>query len=168
MTHLTYLELLALAERKAPADSTAPSDDAADADAATSAHVDDCGECRRKLAELRDALDLAAAVDVPEPSPLFWDHLSARVRSGIMDEDVQPGGDRAWVNGWPFKLAAAAAVVIAIAIAAASWRAPERDGVREIVAESQDPALREREALAGTTDADADQAWALVRDAADE
>jgi len=48
------------------------------------AHASECDACRAQANVVRDALHMiAASGDVPEPSPLFWDHLSARVRDGI-------------------------------------------------------------------------------------
>lgn len=71
MRHLTEGELLDLAEGAQPARSAG--------------HLASCEACRRQLADLRTAM-AAAAVDVPEPSPLFWDHLSARVREAVEAE----------------------------------------------------------------------------------
>jgi hypothetical protein len=55
-------------------------------------HLAECEMCRRALAELRATMagiaepgDLCAN-HVPEPSPLFWDHLSARVREAVAEE----------------------------------------------------------------------------------
>src|SRR3974390_55701 len=52
----------------------------------------ECEMCRRALAELRATMaaiktprDPGSNV-VPEPSPLFWDHLSARVRDAVAEE----------------------------------------------------------------------------------
>ena len=39
-------------------------------------HSAQCDACRAKLAALREAIARVDAVDVPEPSPLFWDHFS--------------------------------------------------------------------------------------------
>jgi hypothetical protein len=49
-------------------------------------HLQSCEACRTKLAELRTTLSAAGAVDVPEPSPLFWDHFSARVHDAVEAE----------------------------------------------------------------------------------
>src|ERR1700693_3635539 len=62
MRHLTSVELVDLAEGTR-AESSAP-------------HLDTCEACRHQLAELRAAMSTTEAFDVPEPSPLFWDHLS--------------------------------------------------------------------------------------------
>src|SRR4051812_50102911 len=60
-------------------------------DVARAAHLDVCAVCRRRGDELRASLQQLSSVksDVPEPSPLFWDHLSARVQHGI---DTAGGG----------------------------------------------------------------------------
>ena len=42
--------------------------------------------CRAEVEALRGVLREVRAVDVPEPSPLFWDHLSARVGDAIARE----------------------------------------------------------------------------------
>ena len=75
MTHLspdTFVDLLdgTLAEETVP-------------------HLATCNRCREQLAGLRVTWQAAAAVDVPEPSPLFWDHLSARVHNAVA-ADEQP------------------------------------------------------------------------------
>ena len=41
-------------------------------------------------AALTSLLSRAKTVDVPEPSPLFWDHFSSRVRAAIVDRDRSP------------------------------------------------------------------------------
>ncbi len=104
MTHLTPEQLI----------------DAADGLRAstTERHLRTCDVCRRQVAELRAVHDAAAAGgDVPEPSPLFWDHLSARVHEAVAAE----GGARvAWwrPSAWPtLAIPAAAALVIAFGLA---------------------------------------------------
>jgi hypothetical protein len=51
-------------------------------------HLTECEGCRAKLAGLQAAWQAAADVNVPEPSPLFWDHLSARVREAVAAEEA--------------------------------------------------------------------------------
>jgi hypothetical protein len=81
MRHLTEGELLDLAEGAQPEPSVG--------------HLASCEACRRQLMDLRSAMTAVAAVDIPEPSPLFWAHLSARVREGVEAEG------RSSVAGWP-------------------------------------------------------------------
>jgi len=64
-------------------------------DVARAAHLDVCAVCRRRGDELRASLQQLSSVksDVPEPSPLFWDHLSARVQQEI---DTSDGSSPWW------------------------------------------------------------------------
>jgi hypothetical protein len=52
-------------------------------------HLAGCESCRGQLRELRAVLSAAQSVDVPEPSPLFWDYLSARVSEAVAQEDAR-------------------------------------------------------------------------------
>ena len=78
--------------------------DAADGvlSAARLQHVDACGLCRCELETVVDMLRAGAAGPVPEPSPLFWDHFSARVRKAIAAEPsriaASIGGDKSKVH----------------------------------------------------------------------
>jgi hypothetical protein len=85
MRHLTEGELLDLAEGAQPE--------------SAAGHLAGCQACRRQLADLRSAMTDAAAVEVPEPSPLFWEHLSARVREAV-DAEGRPSG-AVWLQRWP-------------------------------------------------------------------
>jgi len=103
MTHLspdTFVDLLdgTLAEETVP-------------------HLATCASCRQQLAELRVTWQAAAAVDVPEPSPLFWDHLSARVHDAVA-ADVQPRAPW-WRIDWSWtSVGLAGAAVAALALVA--------------------------------------------------
>lgn len=57
---------------------------------ASTPHLDACAACQSQLAELRTAMSAAATFEVPEPSPLFWDHLAERVREAVRAEGVPP------------------------------------------------------------------------------
>jgi len=56
-------------------------------------HLAACEACRRQLAGVRALVSDVRAVDVPEPSPLFWDHLSSRVHDAVSEERLRP---RSW------------------------------------------------------------------------
>ena len=72
MSHLRPSEFIDLAEGSLPAD--------------RAAHADRCDACRAQATIVRDALQLAdGSHPVPEPSPLFWDQLSARVREAVAE-----------------------------------------------------------------------------------
>jgi hypothetical protein len=79
------------------------------------AHLDNCRACRTRVEELRQVVALAATTatdDVPEPSPLFWNHLSERVREAVAAEPA-PQPARAYFNiGRAASLAAALAIIV--------------------------------------------------------
>jgi hypothetical protein len=52
-------------------------------------HLERCGTCRREVSALSALMGEAAGSPCPEPSPLFWEHLSARVRQAVRAE-VEP------------------------------------------------------------------------------
>ena len=54
------------------------------------AHLAACEACRRSVDALSDTLDDAKQASVPEPSPLFWNHFSERVRVAIDDAPSSP------------------------------------------------------------------------------
>ncbi len=77
-------------------------------------HLGGCEVCRRALAELR-----ATIADAAGPA-LFWDHLSARVRDAV-EEEEQGTPDASWVERWlrprvslPILAAVAGVVIVAV------------------------------------------------------
>ena len=112
MSHVTTEQLIDLAEG-AQAESSAP-------------HLQSCGSCRQQLAELRAMMSAVAEIEAPEPSPLFWDHLSARVHDAVDAEHGSgaglAGGGRAagatiaaWLRMRPALVGAFAVLVAAVA-----------------------------------------------------
>jgi hypothetical protein len=76
-------------------------------------HAEQCASCRQELESLRDTLRQAVvASDVPEPSPLFWDHMARRVHERAAATPA-PFWSRFWQ---PVAAAAALAVVVAVAV----------------------------------------------------
>ena len=138
MAHLTAEQMLDIAEGTRPA--------------AEFPHVSSCAACAARVEEIARTIALAAAVDVPEPSPLFWDHLSDRIRNRVADE---PSGRSWWPTfalPWRFALAAAVAVlVLAIGLAlrrgapaletTTAVAVPEPAIVEGLAAIDEDPAL---------------------------
>jgi anti-sigma-K factor RskA len=108
MRHLTEQELIDAAEA-----STAEA-------RRTFLHLDACDRCSRQVLELREMMSAAAGAEIPEPSPLFWNHLSARVREAVSVETVSSAAS--W-RSWRIAAAAAAFTVIVLA-AAVALRAP--------------------------------------------
>jgi hypothetical protein len=102
MSHLTPDDLLDIAEGTRP-ESSAP-------------HLAACASCRGKLANVREMM-AAVVVDVPEPSPLFWDHLSARVREATAAEAA---GRSPWWHVGPVSWRLAAVMSLAVAVVAVS------------------------------------------------
>jgi hypothetical protein len=99
--HLNAEELVDLAEGTRP-ESAAP-------------HLAACEACRAQLRELRTMMSAAQDVDVPEPSPLFWDHLSSRVSEAVeVEGDARLPRSRFVV--WQAVGAVAACLLIAIAL----------------------------------------------------
>jgi hypothetical protein len=84
------------------------------------AHAASCEECRLAVERLSAALHEARALDVPEPSPIFWSAFNARVLDAI-DETSEPGSSgRSWRSlAWRPALASAAVLFLIISIAIA-------------------------------------------------
>jgi hypothetical protein len=80
------------------------------------AHLDGCESCRTQAAALAAALKDTAAVDAPEPSPLFWNHFSARVSDAIAAE---PPARSSWFER-AGRVLTPAAVTAALALAVLS------------------------------------------------
>jgi hypothetical protein len=104
MTHLNDTEFIDYVDGTLPA--------------ARAAHLDACDTCRRQAAALAEMLTETAAADAPEPSPLFWDHFSARVSEAVaMDEAA--ARQASWF-GRLIRLMTPAAVATGLAIAVLS------------------------------------------------
>ena len=101
MAHLSPGELVDLAEGTR--------------DVASAPHLQGCARCQEELAHLHEMMAAAAGSDIPEPSPLFWEHLSERVRQATA---VEPAPTRPSVisHFWPQLAGGAcvAAVVLAV------------------------------------------------------
>lgn len=104
MRHLSEADLIDLAEGARPEGSAL--------------HLASCESCRRQLADLRAMMSAAADVEVPEPSPLFWEHLSARVREAVLNEERASAP--VWMARWlSWQLAVPVVALGAFALAAA-------------------------------------------------
>jgi anti-sigma-K factor RskA len=128
-------------------------------------HLRTCERCRRQLDELRTMMSAAADVDVPEPSPLFWQHFSSRVQESVSAEG-QPGQARTWSwtrgwRAWAVPVGAVAALVLAVVIgsrvpapAPAKSAANRADAASSVDPLPDDPALNLVADLAATMNYD--------------
>jgi hypothetical protein len=118
MRHLQSDELIDLAEGTRP-DASAP-------------HLQACEACRTQLADLRTMMSRASQADVPEPSPLFWDHLSARVRDAVAAEGVPRATWLGWLQSGvltPLSIGGLAVVALAVALSVGVRYVPGRTAV---------------------------------------
>lgn len=120
------------------------------------AHLDACASCRQQSAEVRTAIAAAGDVDVPEPSPLFWEHFSARVSNAVQHATMERP---AWWRHPAF--AAACSIVLVLAAVA---------GVRDLRTRNRHPTEAAAPASlaaapVNSTTAD-DPAWDLLADVA--
>ena len=129
-------------------------------------HLAECEVCRRALAELRATMAGVSDV-VPEPSPLFWDHLSARVHDAVAEEG-RPACV-GWLDRWlrPRVIAPVLAGALALAIVALTVRsanappaAPIPSSMLPVAVTAPLPSLPPLEAL-GASD---DPALGLIED----
>jgi hypothetical protein len=163
MTHLTEAEFVDLVDA-----TLEPS-----REAHVIAHLRACEECRAVAVRMREAMSRAAAVDMPEPSPLFWEHFSARVHEGVREAESGAASTWfRWVRGETLTWAMSGALLTFLLVAGV-WMSMWRADV---------PAPTDRATTAATTpiadaasdrdvdafDPDTDQAWALVRTVADD
>jgi hypothetical protein len=102
MTHLSEAEFVDLLD-----ETLAP---------ARTAHLDRCAACREQAAALGALLRDAAAVEIPEPSPLFWDHLQSRVREAVDAEPVHAAAGWSWSGLRLVPLGVVVALLLAVAI----------------------------------------------------
>ena len=80
-------------------------------------HLTSCAQCRGQASQLAAVLSEARAVDVPEPSPLFWDRFSDRVRTAIADEPAVPARTTRWFE-WPVLVPVGALGILVAALTA--------------------------------------------------
>lgn len=142
-------------------------------------HLARCADCRAQLSDLRATMGLCLAADVPDPSPLFWDHLSARVRESIAAGDASPRRSLLSLGlerfPWRFMTVAggAAAAIVILALAVTMWTpsGPTEQAVVEPpavspVAQPRDPVpVADDASLALLTELAGDLDWESAADA---
>ncbi|MEP6915767.1 MAG: hypothetical protein ABJC89_08970 [Acidobacteriota bacterium] len=136
-------------------------------------HLETCESCNRHAEALRDALREAQIDRAPEPSPLFWTYFSARVSDAIRHETPVAAFS---VGGWrrhPFAEWAIAASIAVVVMVAVVWRATlhaPMPGALSATVTTVSPAPQAADASnaqPAADDVEADEAWAVVRSAAE-
>jgi anti-sigma factor RsiW len=131
MRHLTPEELVDLAEGARPSSLAAP-------------HLEGCESCRRQLADLTAMMAGVSALETSEPSPLYWDRFSARVREAVAAEGAPP--HRSWLGLAPWSrvalpVTAAALAVLVIGSLVTMRVGPARDGAAAALRSTGSPGL---------------------------
>lgn len=99
------------------------------------AHLDSCAACRdavTRSAALRRAV--AEVEPTPEPSPLFWDHLSARIRTAVRTEPLPA---RTLWSGWRAYAALASAVGAVVLAVWVDRRVPPPSATADVAVVTQ-------------------------------
>jgi hypothetical protein len=134
--------------------------------ASRDAHLAQCTACTSRLQALRDAMaGLQRTGDVPEPSPLFWEHFSRRVHDAVRADGPQ-GQENSWWRPARIVPFAAAAVIVIAAAATVLFREDTRQNSTNAV-EQESPAASAPSDEAAL-DVESDPDWALVRAVADD
>jgi hypothetical protein len=136
-------------------------------------HAEQCETCRAKADELAATLAAAAGDPPHEPSPLFWDLFSARVSEAVRQEPPPAPAPPLWLE-WlrhPVSIWAGAAVAAILMISTVAWRAtlhaPSSPAIVMNRAIEPPPPPAIVPAPDAVDDLDQDEAWAVVRSAAE-
>ncbi len=121
------------------------------------AHLEICTRCRAQVLELTGVLTQTRVATVPEPSPLFWERLSDRVRESIATDVRTPDASR-WLPQWLHwqVLAPISALALLILALAASIPSPTRSSAPEVATATPAPASEAAP--------DVDGAWEVFSD----
>jgi hypothetical protein len=125
-------------------------------------HAASCEPCRAKVESLLEAERLATEDPPPDPSPLFWPHLAARIGEAVRREQAPAPPWRPWL--WRLIPAGSlAALVLAVGVGFRLWSGTP--GTLPGILDA--PAPAPVEAPAGPVaagDAFDDPSWLLVSD----
>lgn len=114
-------------------------------------HLGACEPCRDEAARLTQILLAARGAEIPEPSPLFWDRFSARVRAAVADQDAPTGGVALRWLRWPVLVPLAGLALLVIALISSVSRVPVAREAEMTAAPS-----------AGDRTGNGEPAWAVV------
>jgi hypothetical protein len=115
------------------------------------AHVSGCATCREAIDHTRQIIEALRADDVPEPSPLFWDHFSARVRAASDAAPVAPSprvGWQVWVTVASAGVACAIVMFLRLGPGAPGQSIPDASRAVEVGVPSNGVATADTEPLA--------------------
>lgn len=137
------------------------------------AHLDACDACRATADGFREVLARTADVAIPEPSPLFWEHFSARVHRDVRSaEAIEPSAWLGWAEGPTVKWAMAGALLTLLLVSGvwiSLWRTSATVPGRVSPVTMATASVEDRgEPAVDEFDPDTDEAWALVRTVADD
>jgi hypothetical protein len=108
--------------------------DAAEGRGARRDHLETCGACRGQVEVMTRVLAEAGSVEVPEPSPLFWERLSQRVSDTIREEaPARPGAWRGFTGLRVLAGAGAVAAILALLVVA-RWTARQGPSIPAVPA----------------------------------
>src|SRR5262245_26825134 len=125
-----------------------------------SEHLEACVKCRDEVEMLWAVRSLAAEDEAPEPSPLFWDHFSARVAEELRREPV-PAPSGRWISVRFATWTAAATIVMVLLISSGVWRTTVHAPAPHAPAQVSAPA--DLATVEPSDDVESDEAWAVVR-----
>jgi hypothetical protein len=137
-----------------------------DGDTARAAHLSSCESCRVRVDELRNVVALTSRVTVPEPSPLFWDHLSQRVREAVATEPPPSQGWAARLNfAWSAGVFGVLAVAVLAVLVTTRHAQPTVAGPPVVTAQlNSQAAIDVANAGSNLAALDDDTSWALIGD----
>jgi hypothetical protein len=129
-------------------------------------HLSGCATCAGRADRMTEVVDAASGIDVPEPSPLFWQHQASRISEAIAADDVRRPAHRAvWglIPRWAWTVA------LVLLGAGIYWLRPQPLADRVAPA----PAFPVVSEATPSHDvfsegADVDEAWAVVRTVAED
>jgi hypothetical protein len=100
-------------------------------------------------------------VDVPEPSPLFWDHLSGRIREAVASEPLPSAG---WASRFSVAWAAGVCGAIAVLVLAVAVTTHHARSAATVPATATD-AVQAADSLPALQD---DPSWAVMGELASQ
>lgn len=84
---------------------------------ARAAHLEQCNQCRTQYERARRLMGFVGSADVPEPSPLYWEHFSRQVRERL---DAEPAR-QAWWRFRPMTAGVFVAALLLVMLVARLW-----------------------------------------------